>query len=96
VKKMDIETSLKKILATGKVTLGIKEAIKSKKRGKTKLYIIANDFPHNTKLETIAEDIPIYNFEGNSVDLGLICNKPFPISIITVIDEGKSEILKQI
>lgn len=93
---MDIETSLKKILATGKVTLGIKEAIKSKKSGKTKLYIIANDFPHKNKLADIAEDIPIYNFRGNSVDLGLTCDKPFPISIITVIDEGKSEILKQI
>jgi large subunit ribosomal protein L30e len=96
VKKMDIETSLKKVLATGKVTLGIKEAIKSKKRGETKLYIIANDCPNKNKLGDIAEDTPIYNFKGNSVDLGLTCEKPFPISIITVIDEGKSEILKQI
>lgn len=93
---MDIEASLKKILATGKVTLGIKEAIKSKKRGKPKLYIIADDCPHKNKLVDIAENIPIYNFRGNSVDLGLTCDKPFPISIITVIDEGKSEIMKQI
>jgi len=93
---MDIETSLKKILATGKVTLGIKEAIKSKKRGKAKLYIISHNCPHKNKIEDIAEDIPIYTFKGNSIDLGLTCGKPFPISIVAVIDEGKSEILKQI
>ena len=93
---MDIETSLKKILATGKVTLGIKEAIKSKKRGEAKLYIIANDCAYKHKIDDIAGDIPIYNFRGNSIDLGLTCGKPFPISIITVIDEGKSEIMKQI
>ncbi len=93
---MDIETSLKKILATGKITLGIKEAIKSKKRGEPKLYIIANDCAHKHKIDDIAGDIPIYNFRGNSIDLGLTCGKPFAISIITVIDEGKSEIMKQI
>ena len=93
---MDIETSLKKILATGKVNLGMKEAIKSKKRGETKLYIIANDCPHKNKIHNLAEDTPIYNYKGNSIDLGQTCGKPFPISIITVIDEGKSEIMKQI
>jgi large subunit ribosomal protein L30e len=93
---MNIEISLKKILATGKVSMGIKEAIKSKKKGEVKLFIVANDCPQKNEISEIAKDVPIYNFNGNSINLGLACGKPFGISILSVIDEGKSEILEQI
>ena len=93
---MNIETSLKKTLATGKVAMGIKESMKSKKRGETKLFIVANDCPQKDEISGIAKDVPIYYFKGSSIDLGLACGKHFGISILSVIDEGKSEILEQI
>lgn len=91
------EEELKMLLKTGKVEFGAKKAIRAVKLGKAKMVIIAANAPPDVRkdLEYYAKlsNIPIYVYEGTSVDLGTLCGRPHVISTITVLDPGESNIL---
>jgi large subunit ribosomal protein L30e len=95
---IDINKQLKILIKTGKVNFGVKQAIKAVKTGKTKMIIIASNCPEKFKQEILycakISNIPVYAYKGGSLDLGALCDKPFPISALTIIDPGDSEILK--
>ncbi|MBS7655243.1 50S ribosomal protein L30e [Candidatus Bathyarchaeota archaeon] len=97
---IDINKQLKILVKTGKVDFGVKQAIKAVKMGKTKMVIIASNCPENLKQEILycakTSSIPVYAYKGGSLDLGAACDKPFPISVLTIIEPGDSEILKLI
>jgi large subunit ribosomal protein L30e len=83
---------------TGKVGFGSKEAIVSTASARAKLIILAknareaerDEILHNAK----QSEIPVYVFAGSSLDLGAVCEKPFPVSAIVVREPGDSEVLK--
>jgi large subunit ribosomal protein L30e len=83
---------------TGKVGFGSKEAIVSTASARVKLIILAknareaerDEILHNAK----QSEIPVYVFAGSSLDLGAVCEKPFPVSAIVVREPGDSEVLK--
>ena len=83
---------------TGKVGFGSKEAIVSTGSARAKLIILArnareaerDEILHNAK----QSEIPVYVFPGSSLDLGAVCEKPFPVSAIVVREPGDSEVLK--
>ena len=89
----ELQTSLK----SGKVLLGYREVIKALLDGKPKMVIVAANAPRDIRgdIEHYSKiaGIPVYVFPGTSWDLGAICNKPFMISSIAVIDPGESNIL---
>lgn len=87
----DINRALKMAIETGKVFIGQEQSIKAIKNDKAKLVIIANNCPKEF-LKKI-EKVSIYKFKGNNVELGAVCGKPFPISTLTIIEEGESDIL---
>ncbi len=92
---MDKETvgkELKKIISTGKVYFGLKQAKKSTKRGEVKVLIIAENCPE--KFEEV--DIPKITFEGDGFELGALCGKPFNVSVVSVIDAGESALPKMV
>jgi large subunit ribosomal protein L30e len=35
----------------------------------------------------------VFRFEGNNMELGALCGKPFSVSALAVIDKGTSNIL---
>jgi large subunit ribosomal protein L30e len=39
-------------------------------------------------------NVPLIQFEGNSMELGSVCGKPFPVSVLSVFEEGSSNILE--
>lgn len=43
-----------------------------------------------------AQDKPVYIYRGNNVELGSACGKPFGVSVLAIVDEGKSNILNMI
>ncbi|HEU98042.1 MAG: 50S ribosomal protein L30e [Fervidicoccaceae archaeon] len=94
----NLETELKNALKTGKVILGSKESISVLKHGKAKMVIVATNAEPSTRkdVEYYAKlsNIPIYVFEGTSVDLGAILGKPFPIQVIAVVDPGESKVIE--
>jgi len=83
---------------TGKVEFGSKVALSSASLGRAKLLILASNCPvefrENIVYDAEQSEIPVYIFQGSSLDLGALCEKPFPISALVVKEQGDSEVLK--
>ncbi len=89
-----ISKELVRAISTGRVLFGYKQAVKKVKEAKA--FIMARDCPKKNELMKIAKDKPIYIYKGNNIELGSACGKPFGISVVTIIDEGKSNIINLI
>ena len=94
---VDLYRELRTTIRTGKVILGYKRSIKLIKLGMPKLIILAANAPKEIREDveryTKLANIPLYVFQGTSLDLGAICNKPFMVSVISILDPGESRIL---
>jgi len=97
---MDLDRALLITTRTGKVTYGFKESLEILRSGKAKLVILTQNLPREReeKIRHYAKisGIPILQYNGSSLDLGVVCEKPFPISVMVVRDPGDSEILKMV
>jgi large subunit ribosomal protein L30e len=91
---MDLAHALKVALQSGKVKIGVTETLKVAEAKGAKLLIVAKSCPE-PKLtgKDRFERIPIYHYEGDAVDLGAACGKPFPISALAIVEAGSSAIL---
>ncbi len=91
---MDLAHALKVALQTGKVRIGLEESRKAAHGKGAKLLIVAKSCPDPALLEKRSMDrVPIYHYEGDAVELGAACGKPFPISVLAIVDAGSSAIL---
>lgn len=83
---------------SGNVVLGIKKTKKIALNGEAKVVIIASNCPRENaddlKRYCIQSMVPLTVFPGTSVELGIVCGKPFPVSALGVISEGDSDILQ--
>lgn len=82
---------------TGRVHLGSKVAMREVRRGRAKMAILSSNCP-----EAIVERVegyvmlagtPILRHSKDSLDLGVLCGKPFPVSTIVINDPGDSKII---
>jgi large subunit ribosomal protein L30e len=98
VEEMDFNTQLKIAIKTGDVYFGYKQTLKASKTGIAKLLILSSNCPLSFKKEiqniSALSNLPIYNFDRSSIDLGLACGKRFPVSILAIKNPGDSDILK--
>jgi len=94
---MDFARELRTAMRTGKVVLGSKSTIKVMVNGKAKLVIVAANAPDHVRqdVEYYAKlaKVPVYVYPGTSWDLGAICQKPFMVAALAVLDPGESSIL---
>ncbi len=92
-----IDHELRLALSTGKVQLGSKQAIREMRRGRAKMAILSSNCPTGKKyaIENYGKlgDIPVLEHAKDSVDLGVLCGKPYPVSAIIINDPGDSRIL---
>lgn len=95
---MDIERGIRVAVDTGKVILGSNKAIQAIKLGNGELAIMAENTPKNVKADievySKLSEMPVYTFEGSSVELGSICGKPFTVSVLIIQEPGDSNILE--
>jgi len=96
--KIDVNKQLQIAVRSGKVALGVKEALDAARFSKGKLLILASNCPARDR-QDIAQyakqsGIPIFDYPGTSVDLGAACLKRFVVAALTVKEPGDSEILK--
>jgi len=81
---------------SGKVEFGSRAGL-SEKSGKAKLYVVADNAPAaiRGRVEAAAKKakIPVIEFEGSTMELGSVCGKPFPVSVLSVYEEGSSSIM---
>jgi len=95
---IDVDKAIASAVKTGKVFFGANYAIKSAKLGRTKLIIVASNCPENVmddiKYYSGFSGVPVVIYKGSSIDLGVMCGKPFMVSALTIREAGGSDILK--
>jgi large subunit ribosomal protein L30e len=92
-----IDHELRLALSTGRVQIGSKIAIREMRRGRAQLAILSANCPIEKK-EAIKNfgklaKIPVLSHGKDSLDLGVLCGKPYPVSAIVINDPGDSRIL---
>ncbi len=97
---MDLNKAIRLVVDTGKVEMGSDKARKIALLGGAKLLVLASNLPRPARrdLEHYARlsGIPLLEFDGTSIELGTICGKPFPVSALSVLEEGNSKILSAV
>jgi large subunit ribosomal protein L30e len=93
-----VENELRLALSTGKVQLGSKEAVREMRRGRARMAILSSNCP-NDRAEAVKTygrlaKIPVLTHAKDSVDLGVLCGKPYPVSALVINDPGDSRILE--
>ncbi len=95
---IDVDKAIASAVKTGKVVFGANYATKSAKQGRTKLILVAANCPRNIMddIEYYASfsGVPVVIYKGSSIDLGVVCGKPFMVSALTIREPGDSDILK--
>jgi large subunit ribosomal protein L30e len=91
------DQQLRLALSTGRVQLGSKQAVRELRKGRAKMAILSSNCPKEMKetIESMGKDgnVPIWTHDKDSVDLGMLCGKPYPVSSIVINDPGDSKIL---
>jgi len=96
----EIEAALKLMVETGKYEMGFRRGQADALLGRAKAIILAKNTPvlkaadiqHYAKLS----GIPVFVIDKTSIELGSVCGRPHPVSVLSVYDEGESNILKVI
>jgi len=86
--EMDMDRALKIAMRTGKVLLGTKQTLKSIRNERAKVVVVSANCPSSVRDKL--GDVPIQEYEGLNTELGPACGKPFPVSVLTVIEPGDS------
>lgn len=96
--KIDVNKQIQIAVKTGKVTLGVEEALDAARFSRAKLLIVSSNCPAEYKSDILQyakqSSVPIFNYPGNSLDLGAACLKPFVVAVLSIKEPGDSEILK--
>lgn len=92
---MDANIEIRRAVDTGKVLFGTRESEYSLKMGEGQILILPQNTPVlNVEMLTHVaslSNIPVYRFNGTALELGSVCGKPFVISSLLVLDQGKSK-----
>ncbi|KAF7370854.1 60S ribosomal protein L30-1 [Mycena sanguinolenta] len=92
-----IAARLALVVKSGKYTLGYKSALKQMRSGKAKLVLIAGNCPPLRKSEleyyAMLSKTTVHHFSGTNVALGTAAGKLFRVGVMTVSDQGDSDLL---
>jgi large subunit ribosomal protein L30e len=92
---MDIELNkiLRNVVRTGDVLIGSRQTIKAVDSQLAKIVILASNCPKDIE-DNIKGRVPVINFPEGGVELGTVCDKPFAVAAMAVIEPGDSDIMK--
>ena len=97
-KEKPLTLAIRLVVESGKVDFGSKSGLLASGQGHAKLFVVASRTPQKIKTLVInsanASKIPVVEYEGSTLELGSVCGKPFPVSVLSVFDVGSSNILK--
>lgn len=88
----DLSGSLRSAIQTGEVVLGRRETEKAVRAKRAKLIIMAQNGPDGFLRDQ--KEVPVREFRGSNAELGAACAKPFSISVLAIVNPGKSKILR--
>ncbi|MBI4177449.1 MAG: ribosomal L7Ae/L30e/S12e/Gadd45 family protein [Candidatus Aenigmarchaeota archaeon] len=82
----EIRKELKNALEKNKVIIGAEESFRAVGAGKAKTLVYAANCPvvlrEKLKTVAVANKAGVEQFDGNSVELGTMCGKPFAVSVL--------------
>ncbi len=94
----DLTNDIRLAVDSGKTAVGLNTVIDSIRDSSAKLVIIASKNKEGTAQDIMhmagIAGIKVIKFDGNPVELGAVCGKPFSVSALSVIEAGNSNILK--
>ncbi len=94
----DLTNNIRLAVDSGKTAIGLNSVIDSIRDSTAKLVIVASKNKESNLQDILhmasVAGIKVIKFEGNPVELGSMCGKPYSISMLSVIDAGHSSILK--
>lgn len=90
---MDVNREIRVAVNTGETVFGVKEAKKSTGSDEAELFIVSENCPEDEFDADEYRGTSIYRYDGTNHELGSAAGKPFSISVITILDEGNSNIL---
>lgn len=90
---MSLTSLIQEKVKTKEVVLGYNRVLKMLKTGKPKMVVIANNIPKDMK-ETIMHNarlakVEVKEFDNDNVNLGLVCGKPFSVSVLAIKGSDK-------
>ncbi len=95
---IDVNKAIAASVKTGKVQFGVNNAFRNAKQGRAKLILLASNCPQNMVKDITYyanfSDVPVVIYKGSSIDLGVVCGKPFMVSALTIREPGDSDILR--
>ena len=95
---VDANKEIRRAVDTGKIAFGLKECKKKLLAGIGQMVIVSKNMPKNEResLKQLAnvESKKFYEYPENGLVLGSVCGKPFVISTMLIIEEGKSKVLE--
>ncbi len=96
-KESGLSTAIRLTIESGKVEFGTRRGVSHSALSKPLLFVLAGNTMESTKEELrkycSISGVPILDFTGNSIELGSVCGKPFPVSVLTVHEVGSSTLL---
>jgi len=97
---VDVEKAFKNMVKKGTVIFGNRQTQLTVKDGKAKLVVFSKNCPFIDELTQISEkqNVPTYQANVDSVELGSICGKMYAVSTFAVVDDGGvniNQLLKQ-
>jgi len=95
---MDLKEILANAISTGKVTMGQRSVLKSLMLENPKFVMLSSNCPEKIKSRIIyyckIAQIKFNVAKVDSITLGSYCGKPFPVSVLSIINQGDSRILE--
>jgi len=89
--KIDISRALKAAITTGKVEFGVDQTEKAIRSGKALMVVLSRNCPSEMLRSDL--NVKVHVYDGNNMELGALCGKPFSVSALAVLDKGTSNIL---
>ena len=97
-KENPLISAIRLAVESGKTDFGARTGIMASLLGKAKIFVVASNTPADIKgkISEYAKkaNIPVLEFPGNTLELGSVCGKPFSVSVLSVYEEGNSNILE--
>ena len=95
---MDLQKAIRIAVETGKTKMGSRQGKTFALKGGAALLLISSNCMKQVKEEIIhcadRSKTPYFETDFTSVEIGSICGKPFPVSILSIIQPGNSDVLK--
>jgi large subunit ribosomal protein L30e len=94
-----INGKIQLVMKSGKTALGYKTTIKALRSNKAKMVMISSNTPTLVKSEVeyyaMLAKCAVHHYSGTNSELGTACGKFFRVSMVSILDAGDSDILRQ-